>query len=87
MLISFFLRTSVSKCKEKKLFSFKPRIFAPFSTVFLKSLKIQQIYYHLQTNHFRLFLHLRRGFPKTEFKINIINTTKMLTLRTPYSSL
>ena len=87
MLINFFLRTSVRKCNEKTLFSFKARMFAPFPTIFLKNLKIQQIYYHLQTNHSRLFLHLRRGVPKTEFKINIINTTKMLTLRTAYSSL
>ena len=78
----FFLRTSVRKCKEKTLFSSKARIFAPFPTIFLKNVKIQQIYYHLQTNHFRLFLHLRSGVSKTEFKINIMNTTKMLTLRT-----
>ena len=87
MLLNFFLRRSVRKCKEKTLFSFKLRIFAPFPTIFLKNLKMQQICYHLQTNHSRLFLHLERGVPKTEFKINIVNTTKMLTLRTAYSSL
>ena len=70
MLINFFLTTSVRKCKEKTLFSFKACIFAPFPFP-----------------HSRLFLHLRRGVPKVEFKINIINTTKMLTLRTAYSSL